>query len=239
MEDYVPRIQERLRGRGFPRYDQEVVQAFDLGGPRPAHRSLFRWRFRTRDASSEIILTPEFLVVQTNRYDRFEEFMKVVSTVTEAVQENTGVELVEHLGLRYVDAIIPAEGETLAKYLKPGLLGLTNEQLGVVDHLHRVEILGQTDAGSRVLVRVLQTNDGTFVPPDLTDNTLEYTQKVLPGEVVTLLDVDHYKTETFDFSPKVIDERLWVLHDTNDLVFRSAVTTDALAAWGGKADSDN
>lgn len=234
MEEYVPEIQQRLRGRGFPRYEQEVIQAIDLIGPRPAQRSLLQWRFRSRDATSEVMLTPEFVLVQTNHYGQFEDFIGMVRAVTQAVQETTAVELVERLGLRYVDAIIPEAGESLSKYLKQGLLGLTDKELGVVERLHRFEILGQTTTGSRVLVRVLQTNDGTFVPPDLADNTLEYTMSVPPENVVTILDIDHFVTETFDFSPATIEERLWYLHDTNDLAFRSAVTEDALETWGAK-----
>jgi uncharacterized protein (TIGR04255 family) len=83
-----------------------------------------------------------------------------------------------------------------------------------------------------------QRNDRGFLPPDIEPSSLNHNEpEVKKGEVVTLLDTDHFQDlskEPFDFSTEVVMQRLWRLHDNTDLAFRAAVTQFALNAWGAE-----
>lgn len=237
IDKYVPAFQERLRAEGFPRFQQEQVRSIELALGNVTQREMTRWHFRNRDASSAVMLTTEFMAIQTNRYESFERFLQMTRLATDAFVQEARPSLVERVGLRYVNLIRPTEGEGFPKYLRPGLLGLREEDLGVEHQIHRFEMVGQTPSGSLLVTRLAVSQDGTFLPPDLSDNPLDYETTLSAGEVVAVLDIDHFDIAPFDFDPGGIEERLWRLHDRTDLVFRSAVTEDALDHWeGGKVE---
>jgi uncharacterized protein (TIGR04255 family) len=233
IDKYVPSFQERLRVEGFPRFQQEQVRSIELALGNVTQREMTRWHFRDRNASSAVTLTTEFLALQTNRYESFDKFLKMTRLATDAFVRDARPSLVERVGLRYVNLIRPNEGEGFTKYLRPGLLGLREEDLGIEPQIHRFEMVGRTPTGSLLVTRLAVSQDGTFLPPDLSDNPLDYAIDLPAEEVVAVLDIDHFDISPFDFDPSAIEERLWGLHDQIDLVFRSAVTEDALRSWKG------
>jgi uncharacterized protein (TIGR04255 family) len=139
--------------------------------------------------------------------------------------------------LRYVDVVRPSGGEDLKQYLHPGLVGLNDADVGVRNSIRMSIYQGETDSGT-LLFRLAQRNDRGFLPLDVEPSPLSHDQpEVRPGELVTLLDFDHFRDftrEPLDFSTDVVLQYLWRLHDNTDLAFRAAVTQYALDAWGAE-----
>ncbi len=176
-------------------------------------------------------LATDFIVLECSRYTVFDDFVTRFGELLEIVGKHTELPLSERIGLRYVDLVRTRQGESLSDYLKPGLLALPPEELGAAELLYRFEMLAITPIGQFVL-RLLQTDDGTFLPLGIERSDLEFDVAVAAGEVISILDIDHFSNAQRDFDPQALVAELWRLHDYTDRAFRSAVTETALARWG-------
>lgn len=233
LEKFLPDIQEQLRHKGFPRYIRGQVQELLVQPDTPPKFNVTdRFEFQDKDESVGIVLTPTSLAVQTNRYSRFEDFEDIVATALIVVNRVLNLTLVERVGLRYVDLVRLSAGETFADYLNPGLLGIDPNVVGVKTWRSRYESLGVTELGNLV-VRCSQSEQ--ILPPDLFPTTLRYSTTLAPGEVVTLLDFDHFVESSDDFDTRKVVGLVGELHDAVDLAFRGSVTPSALVRWGNEA----
>ncbi|HVH46236.1 MAG TPA: TIGR04255 family protein [Labilithrix sp.] len=232
MGDYVDDVQEQLRQSGFPRFEEGRAHEILLRpGLQPEIREHSRWEFQNKERSAAIIVMQNAIVLHTNSYDTFDHFAKSLRLALEVIGDAAKPALVERLGLRYVDLIRPEAGESWTAYLKEGLHGLRPEAIGMTEGLQRHETVGTTKAG-QLVVRCVQSKDGGFLPADLSPSTLDYsTVSVRPGELVTLLDLDHFSPATRDFDVDEVMAAMWELHENLDVSFRDAVTEHALKKW--------
>lgn len=236
MQDYIPAIQEKLRHKGYIKYKHVPTQEIILG-PQIQVISLNRWFFSNRDEQEAIIISPQFIVFETTKYDVFEMFVQSFKEILIIFQEITNVSLAERIGLRYVDVIRPKEGQTLSDYLQPGLLGISAEQLGVSKSLYRFEANSLTEVGQLVL-RLFQSDNGSYLPPDINLEGVKPTLKIERDETVTVLDVDNFSLKQCDFITDDLIESMWQLHDYIDRTFKAAVTTKAFQFWGAENTID-
>lgn len=232
MGDYVDDVQERLRRSGFPRFEEGRGHEILLRpGLQPEIREHSRWEFQNKERTAGIIVMQNAIVLQTNSYDTFDHFAKSLRLALEVIGDAVKPALVERLGLRYVDLIRPEVGESWTAYLKTGLHGLSPEAIGMAGGLQRHETVGSTKVG-QLVVRCVQSTDGSVLPADLSPSTLDYSKvSARPGEVVTLLDLDHFTPATRDYDVDQVMEALWSLHENLDVSFREAITEHALKKW--------
>jgi len=232
MGDYIPDIQERLRRTGLPHFTEAQDIQVQLGQA-PTVRP--RWEFHSRDKTRSVVITQDFIAVQTAAYDVYQDFEDFFSNPLEVVGEIVEPSLVQRLGLRYVDLIRPGPERGIEEFLKPGLQGLKADDIGANSLLSRFEMLAQTGVGM-MRIRCLQSNDGSPLPPDLRTNTLNLDATVANGlevgEVVSILDLDHFANEPMDYELAAVVNSIGHLHDNLDQAFRAAVTQDAMMAWG-------
>lgn len=236
MDEFIPDIQEELRHEGFPKFNKGQVTAVRLDPNAPPHfTQTDRWEFQDRDGRLGFVILPNSLVAHTSRYGTYEEFEETISLGLRVLGDSAGPNLVERIGLRYIDLIRPRENESFSDYLQPSLLGLNPAHFQATSPLHRYEFQGQTDVG-RIVVRWSQNADAHILPPDLMPSRLQHEAKIQPGNVVGLLDLDHFTVDTQDFERQFILDKLQLLHDNLDLAFRSAVTEKSLKIWGNTGE---
>lgn len=229
MKDYIPRIQEVLRRNDFPRFRENVVQEV-LFGPEIKTGTRQRWLFSTEGQTETVVLASDFIVLECSRYTVFEKFAERLEWILEIVRKEVEVALSDRIGLRYVYLIRPSPNELMFEYLKPGLAGLPAKDLGAERLLYRLETIAKTPQGQLVL-RVLQTDDGTFLPPGIERTDLSFDIQIGAEELVTILDIDHFSIDERDFKPPELVGDFWKLHDYTDRAFRAAVTPHALSRW--------
>ncbi len=230
MGEYVPALQEQLRHEGYPRFRAEQVQEVDFG-PQPRFTQRERWLFADKDNREAVVLAQDFVALETNRYDCFEDFSARLAKVLRIVGTAVGASLSERLGLRYVDLILPAAGETLDEYLQSKLHGLRAGELAIEKVLNRFEARGVTGVG-QLVVRLHQNESGAFLPPDLMPAELTPSRVVEKGQIITLLDIDHFSEQSKDYDPPALVEAMWQLHEYTEKAFMSSVTPLALERWG-------
>ena len=83
MEEYIPRIQDRLRQAGYKINASTQIQEVTFtaqGSKATAHP---HWEFQNQDRTESVVINPGFLVFQTTKYDVFEQFLPKITESTE------------------------------------------------------------------------------------------------------------------------------------------------------------
>lgn len=240
MDHYIPQIQEEFRRSSFPIERSGKVQqvTFGLQGPPVQTAEQDRWEYRTKDERWSVLVLEDSLVLQTTDYGRFEDFAehfrRALSIVLETT-EHDRLGVVERIGLRYVDVIQPQSGEDFRQYVRPGLHGLRDEVFQAGTHRTHIESTGQTtvgDVAGTLVVRVAQNDVGMSLPPDLFEAAPRHEPRAAQGELLTLVDMDHFIVGTFDPTAQRIIEKAYIMHDHIIETFHEHVVSEhAIEAW--------
>ena len=232
MASYIPALQDRLRRDGFPVDVSKEVLDLSVQAEGPAtERRRAHWEFRSLDEDRSIIVGDGAVVVQTTAYDCFESFLTTLSFAMAAVDAAVGDLVVERVGLRYVDFIDPRPGESWKDYVKPGYHGQENDIVRPETSVHFAQTVADTGPGQQMIVRLTQNRDGNLLPPDLAPHHPVLAKRVEPGNLATLLDLDHYREARQPFEIGKVVETAWTLHDGLDVMFRDVVTKHAMEVW--------
>lgn len=234
MNDFVPSIQEELRKAGYPHYRREETKEI-VFGPEPKLHESHRWLFSDKSKRKSVIISNDFIVLETNSYTVFEDFVTDFQKILLVVQAIVTPELSTRIGLRYVDLINPETNtvESLNSYFHPGLHGYEPKDMNIESPLSRYVYKGKSQIGI-LQVRLFQTNDNSFLPPDINADELDYSGILsIPHdkELVAILDIDHYSVSDRDFNIDTLIDTLWQLHENAKKSFRNSVTESALEEW--------
>lgn len=237
MKDYIPEIQERIRKEGFPKFKESSFPEFHFNptpGAVPTIIEKKKWDFFDKDNTVAISITENFLSLHTSQYTTFENFSSTLEIALNILKEVVKPDLVERIGMRYIDLIRLKEKETFSEYLNAGLTGFSMDKVSVDESLTRCETISSTKHGVLV-ARCIRYNDGTFLPPELGMENLglvfDEAKKPTKGEVISLLDFDHFSKTTRDFAVKDLIKNFKEMHDDIDKIFKDAVTAHAIKTW--------
>lgn len=232
MADYIPKVQDQLRLRGYPVNASTPVRELQLGPGGATARDRVHWEFMAKDRRSSVVVTEGFVVLQTTAYDDFETFIDQLKMVVSTLNTVVGGLLVQRIGLRYVDAIIPAKDETWRRYVQPCLHGFESELFREDGVLRLHQTVAKTGVGT-MLVRLHQNRDGRVLPPDLgTGALLAPSGRAEPGELITLLDIDHFHECDTGYDQSSFEAVAWKLKEGSYQVFADNVVTEhALRVW--------
>ena len=239
MDRYVADIQEEFRRHDFPIERSARVQevTFGLSAKIPVQvAEQDRWEYRTRDENWSILVTQDSVLVQTTGYDRFENFATKLELAVRIVlgrTEHDQLGVIERVGLRFVDVVRPAPSKDFRFYLRPGFHGVSDEVFQGSAQLH-MQATGQTTVGDDrgvMIVRIIQNDQGILVPPDLVAAGPQ-PEPAQPGELVTLIDMEHYLDGRFEPDVDWTMERAYRLHDHLVETFHDNVVTEqAIEEW--------
>lgn len=234
MGEYVPRIQDQLRQEGYPVNASVMVKEFQLAPSGSAARDHEHWEFMSKDRRTSVVVTEGFVVLQTTAYDDFEHFIAQLKAVVATVSDTVGGVLVERIGLRYVDAIVPKPGESWRQYVRATLHGFDSLLFNEAKTLRLHQTVAETDVG-QIIVRLHQNLEAAVLPPDLGTGELKAQPTFAkPGEVVTLVDIDHFtKFEASrEYDPSHLETIAWTLKEGAYAMFADHVVTPyALKVW--------
>lgn len=238
MADYVGAIRDDFRRTGFPIEHDEKVQQITVSAAGVNVTEQVQWVSRTTDERWSLILAENAVVLQTTAYERFEDFAGKLSAALHTVRTHTEQEawgVVERVGLRYVNLVRPREGEDHRMYLRPGLHGVSDEMFLPGTPRVQVESVGRTAVGERqgtLIVRVSQNDKGFDVPPDLLGAAPRRSTGVIPGELVSLIDMDHFMEARIEPTIDQVIELTYLLHDQLIETFHEhVVTPEAIEVW--------
>ena len=241
MEQYIPAIQDVFRRTGFPieRAGKIHQVTFRPAGGAPVQLTeQHRWEYRNKDETWSILLMQDTVILQTTAYTRFEDFVEQLQMAVHTVlaeSEHDVLGVVHRVGLRYIDVVRPSGDKDFRFYLRPGLHGVPDEVFQPGQHLLHTESRGRTVVGGNpatMVVRIVQNDQGSSLPPDLVDAAPSFSPRAEAGELVTLIDMDHFVEGNFDPDPDWVVARAYEMHDHIIETFHNhVVTEDAIKEW--------
>lgn len=241
MERYIPAIQEVFRRNGFPIERAGMVQqvTFDTRSSAPVQVVEQQcWEYRNRDETWSILIMQDSVILQTTAYTRFEEFaerlqLAVGTVLAESEQDRLGV--VHRVGLRYIDVVRPSADKDFRFYLRQGLHGIPDEVFQPGRHRLHTESRGHTVVrghSGMMVVRIVQNDQGVSLPPDLLTTAPKFLPRAELGELITLIDMDHYVEGTFDPDSEWVVTQAYEMHDHIIETFHDhVVTEEAIKEW--------
>lgn len=239
---YAADIQDRMRKVGYPDFKKGVSMAFNLmpqigdtSQPQnpPVVEQVERLMFFSTNNTKGFIVEQNALSFQTTEYDTFEtfadEFIKGLGIVHECVTLAHS----ERIGLRYLDAIVPPNGEVgLADYLAPGVLGLSSKLPDEVQVSHSFTETHIRTAECVVLARTIIQAGALGFPMDLQPIGVNIADrfKTING-VHAIVDTDASIEGRHVFDLDAIKSQLKMLRSGIGLAFDAIVSPAAIAAW--------
>ena len=242
MADRVPALQREFKSLGFPRYQEtQFPQIVIVQEGVPQVQFAKQWQFLAADRQSAIVLATDFVTFAINSsYATFERFLDPLLAVLKHLSTVGAVELMDRLGLRYVDLIRPRKEESVSDYVQPHLLGLSESSLAP-HSAKRTSVSSETQFATKsgtLVIRFRQLPPGAILPPDLNASLLANDVVVESGRPAFALDCDHFR-EGLNGSLDVekVEKMLWELHDAVGDAFHAAITPHALKAWGPEVEA--
>lgn len=238
MGDYIPGIQEAFRRHGFPIERAGKIQQLTITSAGVQAVAQERWEYRTKDEQWSVTVLQDSVVLQTTAYERFEGFAEKLEAAVKTVLQQTEQDklgLIQRVGLRYIDLIQPRKGETYRDYLRPGFHGASDAPFVEASHRLHVESVGRTKVGDisgTMLLRVAQNDQGLDLPPDLLGLAPKFQPRAKAGELVTLVDMDHFIDGKFDPNAEWVTAHAYVMHDQLIETFHEYVVSEkAIEVW--------
>jgi uncharacterized protein (TIGR04255 family) len=189
------------------------------------------WRFADTDDTWTVVLTPEFLTLETRSYHDFADFVDRLDYLLRALAKHIGPRVGLRIGLRYVNEVRP-DNQDWASVVRPELLGplfvpaLARHTKQAIQH---VQLRGPDGVGVNIQHGLFP--EGTVINPrpDVTP----------PSSPFYLFDVDVYQ----EFRPGVLPVKATVVcdhvrqyHDVVSRLFRWSVTEAYTATLGRRSD---
>lgn len=246
LESYIPGIQESMRKEGYPDFQRAMAVVLNFGSvaspavdtkqDQPQQLRFERFTFSNMERTRGFILDQNSLSFQSTDYDTFATFSSAFLMGLEIAHKAVSFGFSERIGIRYLDAVVPAGGEKdLPKYLVPEVMGLGSRMGDDASVLHTFsETQIRTPVGnvlSRTIIQNGQIPQLGF-PPDLQPIGLELAErfKKVSG-VYAIIDTDGSFEAREKFDLDVLKRKLHALHDEIAKVFEATVTAHALSSW--------
>jgi uncharacterized protein (TIGR04255 family) len=234
IQKYIPELQEILRKRNYPQFVEEQVQefVFAVGNTNlPPVQNSSRWIFGSSDWKNTIVISQDFVVIETSEYHKFERFSEEFKNVLNIIKDTVSLTRSERVGLRYVNLIRSDKAKNSQLFLRQELRGLGKSDIEGVSGMQGSCVSHAVTVHGRLMIRAVHIDDGSHIPPELASTKLNFAYKPSKGEQVSILDIDHNGEFTSDFEVDRIIAKLSELHDFSDNAFLASVTTDALKEW--------
>ena len=233
LAEFVSEIQERFRKAAYPDYMPHVAVSLKLGmegdEAKPAQQQ--RYIFGNAAKTHSFILDTNALTLYSTEYGQFElfseEFLKGLARLHEVV----GLAFIDRVGLRYLDRVVPLEGEDLSQYLVPEALGLTARLGGTLGH-SLCETRTDQD-GIKLVSRAVTLSSPLILPPDLMPLVgVEVAErfKAYTG-LNAVLDNDGFVEGREEYSAETVRVHLDAIHKVIGAAFKSVVTEYARKKW--------
>jgi uncharacterized protein (TIGR04255 family) len=208
----------KVRVEGSPTGNQASLQS---------NTGSTNWRFSDVEDVWTVVLTQDFVTLETRAYREFGDFENRLERVLGALDKTIHPPVVLRVGLRYVDEIRLGEGGWKTA-IRPELLGALAEpelSSAVVQSFQQLQF--KTPDAIGVTLQHGFIPSGTAVSPRRDETP--------PDGPFYVLDVDvfeEFKPGELALKPRLIRERVRKYHDISSTLFRWSVTKEYTTTLG-------
>jgi uncharacterized protein (TIGR04255 family) len=173
IQKYIPELQEILRKKNYPHFVEEQVQefVFAVGNSNlPPVQNSSRWIFGSSDWKNTIVLSQDFVVIETSAYDKFEKFSAEFKNILKIVKDIVSLTRSERIGLRYVNLIRSEQTIASQLFLRQELRGLGKSDIEGISCMQGSCVSHAATSHGRLMIRAVHIDDGSHIPPELASN---------------------------------------------------------------------
>lgn len=234
LGNHLEAIQESFRTSGYPDFARHQFISLQLPGPESDSPQAIRqdfYQFGNREQTHAFLLNSHGLVLQSSRYGHFEQFLTILLEGLARVHQIVSLDFIGKVGLRYLDRVMPEEGETLDDYLNASARGLVPVPGAHLQHSY-TETLNQIEQIQLTSRVIIQPEGSLMLPADIQLLNLKLEERFTHhhGPSATL-DNDAFFSEREPYDISTVKARLNALHDVINSAFHSIVTDNALQRW--------
>lgn len=241
MEKYVGEIQDILRVNGYPVFEINKTTGlqFEVKGPDepPVHQVVTStsWQLLNEDSTAGFILGNDYITFHTTNYETREEFIPEILKGLKAVCDVAKLGFVSRIGLRYLDAVLPGNGEKLPDYFNDGLrdVDLGMMPLQSINEMVFKTVTSPFNTEGIILVRVFRNRSKLGFPPGIEPGRLVVAPRFRDTEEIwhAVIDTDHFIEAKMSVNPDGIDKQIRGLHAELEKSFRKVVSPYAIEKW--------
>lgn len=234
----VPALQDALR-KTYPVLRHEQTQSIDIGpnagGPRITTEDV--WHFSDADSRAGFTVQQNSVVFITTRYSTYDDFAQRHAVILNAFEQAVPDVFVDRLGLRYLDVIVPLDGEGPENYVVPGLKGCDISALP--GEAFRSQYVARWKLGDGMMVfRFTSGVESPFLPQDLRSINLSGAEVMTrAGEAKTrigTMDFDRILPHREPYNAVGLSRFFSDMHGDLSRIFRGAMSQHAEAVWDRK-----
>jgi uncharacterized protein (TIGR04255 family) len=225
--DFIAPFQEAVR-REYPalRPEKSIEMVLGANGVVWTQAPTTVWRFEDASGHWRASLAPGFVALETTRYSSRADFLDRFERLLQATRDHVDPQLVDRLGIRYIDQICWNGPEDFRPLVSADIAGLLLSPLGtMLKQAIAQNVFELPDGAGELMARWGLVPAGSTVDPSA----------VPPVDFPSwILDLDAYVTGTQSFSVEVLMDRTRLFAERIYTFFRSVVTEDFLRRFGGQ-----
>ena len=224
-QDFIAAFQEAVR-ENYPVLRSEQGNSVVLGPQGVVDaRSDTTWRFHEVDGPWSVALAPNFLALETRNYTSRDDFLQRLRHILQALRENVSPDVVDRLGIRYIDRVSGMNLQDLQELVRPEVAGILGTPLAEdVHHALSEHVFSLPEEVGQVTARWGLLPAQVTVDPAVVD---------VLDEPSWLLDIDAFRAETQPFDIDEIANQAQRFAERIYSIFRWAVTDEFLRRYGG------
>lgn len=232
-------------GWGDVRQDQHIVAGFappksQDEQPTWQQQTTVRVSYSNPQQTGGYVLLPDAIVFHTTAYESWQNMQAAVLKALEWIAQELPTLKVIRVGLRYLDAIIPQEGESLDTYLNPQITGMAefrwpSGRCQVMQTANQFSV--KTSENSLLVCKLVSaftdTGDVLF-PVELMPLHLQMEDrfKRLRQGLVATMDTDHFALFPQPVALSEVADQVQKLKAEISDLFYAVATPTGLKKWG-------
>lgn len=198
------------------------------------------WEFATPDNQTAVIVRPTGLILHATKYADSTEFLGRLSRAVEVLAKEVPAVFVSRLGLRYVDFIIPKQGEQPEDYIDARLNPVVDvvETTGVP---RAMSLAVYPLANGALTLRYVRGRGQPELPPDLATFALEKStlmkkEGLASDQPTAILDTDRVREfpTREPLNTAMIRREFALMRQNVSQSFNALTTKHARKMWGAK-----
>lgn len=227
-KDFIAPFQESMR-TSYPQIAKErsqIILPFTTDQDGPTTPEIF-WRLYSPKRDWRVSLAQDFIAIETQRYTSRADFMERFRLVVAGLLKVVDSASVTRIGVRYIDHVQAPEIDSMAKMVRPEMLGVAASPLAARMQHNVSETVCEVREGLLLARWGLLPAHGTHDPDVL--------HPVKDSSWFLDLDASSEFAEPYpDMDAELIHGTAFALATRCYSFFRWAVTDEFLAAYGGK-----
>lgn len=224
--EFIAPFQEAIR-KDYPALRPEQSRGVVLGPQGVVDaRSNTVWRFHDASGAWRVTLAPDFLALETGKYTSRDDFLHRFGLVLDALKAHLDPQVIDRLGVRYIDRISGDNLDDIADLVRPEIAGILATPLA--DHARHAiseNVFVLPEGAGQVTARWGLVPARGTVDPGAVD-AIE--------EASWLLDLDAFQADTRVLEVEAVVAQARGFAERIYSIFRWAVTDEFLRRHGGE-----